>query len=172
MFPRSLTFAGHVVTRWTSDARASIETRRCHGRGVHLISIMSTCSIEGISGCDPGDTWTIGERPIFLGRSHFIAISKKKYGTTRGLIRAGDRDQTATMHPDLPIIVATCGAFWSVGSSSNGRRKGIKASLKREIGTAQPTRSNRTVDGRESRTTIDERTWRDRGPIVEQSWLL
>ena len=48
---------------------------------------------------------------------------KKKDGTTLGLTRAGDHDQTATMHLDLLLTVATRGPFWSAGSSSNGRRK-------------------------------------------------
>ena len=66
--------------------------------------------MDAINGI-PGDTWTLGERLIFAGRSCFIAILEKKNGTTRGLTRVGDRDQTAMMHPDLLLSVATRGAF-------------------------------------------------------------
>ena len=86
-----LTFAGHMAARQTSDARALIETRWCDGRGVHLISIMSMCSIGGISGWDRGLTLVTsgGARSVrspsrfdhgfigraFIGRSRSFAIS-------------------------------------------------------------------------------------------------
>ena len=49
--------------------------------------------------------------PIFAGRSRFIMILEKKDETTRGLIRAGDHDQTTTMHPDLLLTVDSSGLF-------------------------------------------------------------
>ena len=49
---------------------------------------------------------------------------------------------------------ASRGAFWTVGSSSNGRWSCINTTPKREIGTAQPTWSDRTTS-----INIEPRSW-------------